>query len=210
MFSNVPGWLVYTIGFGSQLFFGLRTGLQWILSEKAKKVVSPSSYWIFSLLGAYLMFVYGVLRNDFSIIFGQIITSYVYLWNLRAKGIWQGIRPVFKAVLLLIPVVAVLLLLRDAGAFFRNFLSNEQIPLFLVVFGSCGQLLFTLRFVYQWYYSWRHGGVSVLPTGFWIMGICGSAIIVIYAIIRRDPVLMLGQTLSLAIYSRNLMLCYKK
>ena len=75
MFQNIPVWLIMTIGFSAQLFFGLRTMLQWLKSEAAHKSVSPVSYWIFSVIGACLMFIYGVIRNDFSIILGQFISS---------------------------------------------------------------------------------------------------------------------------------------
>ena len=68
MFQNIPVWLILTIGFSAQMFFGLRTMLQWLKSEAAHKSVSPVSYWIFSVIGACLMFIYGVIRNDFPII----------------------------------------------------------------------------------------------------------------------------------------------
>ena len=66
--------IIYTIGFVSQLFFSARTLVQWILSEKSRKVVSPSIFWMLSLIGSVLLFCYGWLRNDFSIILGQLIS----------------------------------------------------------------------------------------------------------------------------------------
>lgn len=51
MFDNIPTWLTLTLGFSAQIFFGLRTALQWMKSEKAHKSVSPVSYWIFSVIG---------------------------------------------------------------------------------------------------------------------------------------------------------------
>lgn len=64
---------------------------------------------------------------------------------------------------------------------------------------------FTLRFVYQWYYSYRRH-VSLLPLGFWIISLIGSGTIVIYGIIRRAPVLILGQSFGLVAYVRNIVL----
>ena len=58
--------MIFVIGFLAQICFSARIILQWILSEKAKKVVSPSIFWKLSLIGAYLLFIYGWLRNDFS------------------------------------------------------------------------------------------------------------------------------------------------
>ena len=77
---------VYAIGFLAQAFFSARILIQWILSERAKRVVSPTAYWVCSLAGSYLLFVYGWLRDDFAIILGQMVSYYIYLWNLNAKG----------------------------------------------------------------------------------------------------------------------------
>lgn len=207
MFQGVPNWLIYTIGFTAQIFFTARTLLQWLLSEKAKKVSSPTSYWIFSVLGSWLMFSYGVLRDDFSIILGQLISYYIYLWNLNAKGLWPKLHIILKVILLLTPVAAIILLLKDAGAFFNNFLNNDSIPLWMVIYGSAGQIIFTLRFVYQWVYSERKHE-SVLPVGFWIISLVGSAVIISYGIFRKDPVLILGQSFGFIAYTRNLMIWY--
>ena len=37
--------MIYIVGFLAQLLFSARLLLQWIMSEKAKKVVSPSIFW---------------------------------------------------------------------------------------------------------------------------------------------------------------------
>lgn len=79
--------LVYALGFLAQGFFSARMLVQWIMSERAKRSLSPDIYWIFSLAGSILLFVYGWLRDDFSIIFGQFISYYIYIWNLNIKGV---------------------------------------------------------------------------------------------------------------------------
>ena len=86
-----------------------------------------------------------------------------------------------------------------AGMFFRN----PDIPLPMLAFGCASQALFTLRFVYQWWYSARHG-VSVLPMGFWLISFSGSVLICIYGMLRLDIVLILGQSLGLIAYARNI------
>ena len=138
--------MIMAIGFTAQIFFSLRTLFQWWKSEKAKKVVSPSAYWVLSVIGSYLFFVYGILRDDFSIVLGQLISYYIYLWNLNAKGVWKRLGLVLQTVLLATPVVAVVLMLQNASVYFQNFFRNDNIPFWLVVFGSAGQVIFTLRF----------------------------------------------------------------
>lgn len=209
MSDSVPSAIVYAIGFTAQLFFTARTLFQWIRSEKAKRVVSPSAYWVFSVLGAYTMFIYGVLRNDFAIILGQLISYYIYLWNLDAKGVWKKLGLILQTILLATPVVAILLLLKDAQVFAQNFFHNDGIPVWLVIFGSAGQIIFTLRFIYQWIWS-KVKGVSALPAGFWIISLIGSSVIISYGIFRKDPVLILGQSFGFVAYIRNLMLLYRK
>ena len=200
--------MIYVIGFLAQVFFSARILLQWILSERAKKVISPAIFWQLSIVGAYLLFVYGWLRDDFAIILGQIISYYIYIWNLDKKHQWKKLPFIIRTLLLLTPVVAILYMLKDASAFVDQFFRNEKIPLWLLIYGSMGQIIFTLRFVYQWIYSKRKDE-SLLPIGFWVISLLGALIIVSYAIYRRDPVLILGQSTGLIAYSRNIYLSRK-
>lgn len=201
--------MIMAIGFTAQIFFFLRTLFQWWKSEKARKVVSPSAYWVLSVIGSYLFFVYGILRDDFSIVLGQFISYYIYLWNLNAKGVWKRLGLVLQTVLLATPVVAVVLMLQNASVYFQNFFRNDNIPFWLVVFGSAGQVIFTLRFVYQYFYS-RYKHQSTLPVGFWAISLFGSSVIIAYGIFRLDPVLILGQSFGFVAYIRNLVLGFKE
>lgn len=106
-------------------------------------------------------------------------------------------------VLLLTPIAAICFVLSNAGEYAARFLHNADVPLWLLLFGSAGQVLFTLRFVYQWVYS-HHRHESRLPAGFWIISLTGSLTIVTYAIIRLDPVLIVGQSFGIIAYIRNL------
>lgn len=196
---------VFAIGFLAQAFFSARILIQWILSERARQVVSPAAYWVCSLAGSYLLFIYGWLRDDFAIILGQMVSYYIYLWNLNAKGMWPRIPPVLRTVLLLTPVIAAAGIARNAPQFFDTFMRNDLIPPGLLLFGSAGQLVFSLRFVYQLYYSARRHE-SVLPAGFWRLSLLGSTMIVIYGAIRLDPVLILGQSVGFVAYTRNLLI----
>ena len=197
--------MIYVIGFLAQVFFSARILLQWILSERAKKVISPAIFWQLSIVGSYLLFVYGWLRDDFAIILGQIISYYIYIWNLDKKHQWKKLPFIIRTLLLLTPVAAILYMLKDESAFVDQFFRNEKIPLWLLIYGSMGQIIFTLRFVYKWIYSKRKDE-SLLPIGFWVISLLGSLIIVSYAIYRRDPVLILGQSTGLIAYSRNIYL----
>jgi len=78
-----------------------------------------------------------------------------------------------------------------------------------VILGFIGQFLFGSRFFVQWIVSERRGE-SIIPEVFWYLSMAGSAILLTYAIYRRDPVFIMGQFSGLFIYIRNIMLIYKK
>ena len=88
-----------------------------------------------------------------------------------------------------------------------NNLNNVEI-IFLVV-GFLGQGLFASRFIFQWIYSERKGESSI-PLIFWYLSIFGGIGLLTYAIFRKDPVIILGQSFGIFIYLRNLILIYKK
>lgn len=200
--------MIYIIGFLAQICFSARLLFQWIMSEKAKQVVSPAIFWLLSLIGAYLLFFYGWLRDDFAIIFGQLISYYIYIWNLNIKGNWKKFPLLFRYLLFLTPFAAIGYAFFESGNFWQQFFRNEEIPLWLLVYGSTGQAIFTLRFIYQWIYSQKRHE-SMLPAGFWIISLAGSLVIVSYAIVRHDPVLILGQSTGLLAYSRNLWILHR-
>lgn len=76
-----------------------------------------------------------------------------------------------------------------------------------VLFGLFGQLMFTGRFLVQWIASER-ARRSVIPVVFWYFSLAGGLILLSYAIYRRDPVFVLGQSLGVFIYLRNLWLIH--
>jgi lipid-A-disaccharide synthase-like uncharacterized protein len=74
-----------------------------------------------------------------------------------------------------------------------------------LVIGFLGQACFFSRFLVQWLASER-AGRSVVPRAFWYLSIAGGTIVLTYAIWRRDPVFILGQSVGLFVYLRNLIL----
>ena len=79
---------------------------------------------------------------------------------------------------------------------------------FWLAFGLCAQLLFTARFLVQWISSER-AGQSVVPMAFWFFSIGGGLMTLIYGIVKREPVIIIGQLLANIIYVRNVMLIWK-
>lgn len=71
--------------------------------------------------------------------------------------------------------------------------------------GFLGQACFASRFLVQWLVSER-AGRSVVPRAFWYLSVAGGSIVLCYAIWRRDPVFIVGQSAGLLVYLRNLIL----
>jgi lipid-A-disaccharide synthase-like uncharacterized protein len=79
---------------------------------------------------------------------------------------------------------------------------------FWVVLGLVFQGAFTARFLVQWIASERQGK-SVIPISFWYLSLFGSAGLLLYAVVRADPVFILGQSLGSVVYVRNLVLIHR-
>jgi lipid-A-disaccharide synthase-like uncharacterized protein len=74
-----------------------------------------------------------------------------------------------------------------------------------VKIGFLGQIFFTARFLVQWVASEKKRDM-VVPAAFWWLSLSGGAILLAYALHQRDPVFIVGQSLGLVVYTRNLML----
>jgi lipid-A-disaccharide synthase-like uncharacterized protein len=81
-------WVVF--GLGAQLVFGVRFLVQWISSERAGKSVIPIAFWFFSIAGGLMTLVYGLVKREPVIIFGQALSTIIYVRNVvlifREKG----------------------------------------------------------------------------------------------------------------------------
>ena len=197
--------LVYGLGFLSQILFFARNIAQWFLSEKEGEVISPAVYWQISLAASILMFIYGVLRNDFAILLGQIIVYMIYIRNLQLKKVWNKMHFFIRILAVVIPLLCITWLFFGSSNNFNSILKNDEVPFQLMIWGSVGQVIFTFRFIYQWIYSEQRKD-SFLPMGFWIISTIGSLMIFTYAIYRLDPVLFAAHSLGLFIYIRNILL----
>jgi len=83
-------WLAF--GLIAQLFFTARFLVQWIASERAGKSVVPMAFWFFSIAGGTMTLIYGLVKREPVIIFGQLLSNIIYvrnimlIWKNRASG----------------------------------------------------------------------------------------------------------------------------
>ena len=195
-------WIIYSIGFLAQILFSSRLVIQWVTSEKQRKVITPTTFWTLSLVASFLLFIYGYLRLDFAIMLGQSLTYFIYIRNLQLQGQWQKFPKVVQYLLFIVPILIVVFYYNNNKIDIELLFKNEAIPLWLLILGIVAQIIFTLRFVYQWIHSERNKK-STLPMGFWVLSLIAALMILSYAIIRKDPVLFIGHLFGLVIYVRN-------
>lgn len=69
--------------------------------------------------------------------------------------------------------------------------------------GYAGQAVFGVRFLIQWLRS-EQAGHSVVPIVFWYVSVAGGLISLAYAIHLQAWPLVLGQSMPLPIYLRNI------
>ena len=79
----------------------------------------------------------------------------------------------------------------------------------MALLGLIGQACFFSRFLVQWVASERQRR-SVVPTAFWYLSVIGGLLVLGYALWRRDPVFILGQSVGIVVYIRNLILIHAK
>ena len=193
------------IGLVSQLLFSSRIVLQWIQSERAKRVLVPALFWQISLISSFLMIIYGILRHDPVILGAQLISYVIYIRNLQLLGQWQKLSGWFRVAAYVFPLATLVRFVLGDAHFSLQAMLDSRIPRGVLVLGSIGQTIFLLRFVYQWLYSERKGE-SVLPLGFWVVSLVGSVMILAYSVLRWDVVLFIGNVFGTVVYARNIVL----
>lgn len=193
------------IGFLAESLFFCRFAVQLIFSERAKASLSPSLFWQLSLSASLIMMLYGLFRQDFSIIEGQIIAYFIYIRNLQLKKVWKNISKYIRFLLLFIPLSAIFYGILHYEGIILPLFNNPRIPDSWLLWGIVGQTLFASRFIVQWLFS-EYKRDSYFPTSFWIISMMGAIIIIIYSIATKDIILLLGKGFGFVVYARNLYL----
>ena len=197
-------WVLAT-GVIGQLLCGARIVVQWVRSERSGRSVSPALFWQLSLLGSAALVAYGVMRRDLAIVLGQLLVYFIYVRNLQLMGRWARDPAAVRWATCLVPLASVAYLAADAPRNLLPLLANHDVPGWLLAWGLLGQLVFTARFVVQWIHS-EAIRQSVLTEAFWTLSVVGAAMMAVYAVFRRDPVLLVANVAGCVAYARNFVL----
>lgn len=194
----VSSWML--LGFTGNLLFTARVLVQWLASERCGRSIVPVAYWWLSLLAALTMLVYAFGRQEIPFILGLASSLVPYTRNL-----WIHYRPHRAPRSLgLLLVVATLLACLPILKF-----SHEAIIDAWFFLGLLGTAVFYSRFPYQWVVSERSRR-STLPLGFWYLSLAGSALLLLYSLIRADLPFFIGFIFNGIPYVRNIMILRRR
>ena len=79
-FQSPAQW--YVLGFAGQLLFGSRFLVQWLASERLRRVVIPRAFWYLSLCGGIALLIYALHKRDPVFALGQLTGLFIYARNL--------------------------------------------------------------------------------------------------------------------------------
>ncbi len=202
-------WTLFGL-FGNVLYT-TRALIQWIASEKARRCVSPPSYWWASLAGALVMIIYSLHRlhttapdegaSPLPLLVGFILTTVPYTRNIMLcypiAKIWHRVS-YFLSALVFILCAALLVTARFPADTNRWFL-----------IGVLGTVIWNTRFLWQWLYA-EKSGRSAFPLSFWYISLAGLALLLAYSLLTRDPVFVLSFLFNVIPITRNIMLINKE
>ena len=76
-------WLAF--GFFAQFIFFMRFVVQWIASERQKRIVVPMAFWYLSMAGALMILIYSIHIRDIVFITAQSLSLFVYVRNVMLQ-----------------------------------------------------------------------------------------------------------------------------
>lgn len=208
--------ILYPFGLIATLLFGARFLIQWILSEKKKISLTPKNFWKISLAAHIFMFIHSWIQVQYPVCLIQSVNATLAWRNLNLMSDSSySYRKMLYILGLVSSAVTVLFLIqgifsaeglvwmRAPKLFGKN--SAEGISIGWHVLGITGLTLFASRFWLQWILAEKIKK-SFLPPSFWWLSLCGAFLCLIYFSLLGDPVNILGYSVGLIPYARNLFL----
>ncbi|MBI1318928.1 MAG: hypothetical protein GC168_08255 [Candidatus Hydrogenedens sp.] len=197
------------------IFFG-RFYVQWYYSERAGRSVVPVGFWYMSVVGALLLFGYGVYKQSPVGVLSYSFNIVVYARNLvhvwRRRGRLTPARNfVAHGIVALVCAVALGLLAMTWLSEFHE--TRDDAPIEVartwawIMVGVAGQVLFASRFLIQWVVT-EVRKKSTIPTAFWYLSVAASLLQIASYTQRAEWVYVFGLVATLPVYARNIWLIH--
>lgn len=191
---QILGWV------GNACFFS-RFLVQWALSERARRSLTPAVFWWLSLVGSATLGCYSASEGKYVLLVGYALNGTIYVRNLWMQR-RSGTRTLTPGVAALVALVAIGSLI---GAGLYSLRTDPEASGMWLLCAGIGQALWSARFVVQWWHSEREGE-SHFPRSFWWLSLAGNALLLAYALHLGDPIFIAGFIPGPLVQVRNLML----
>ena len=192
------------LGWTANVCYFSRFLLQWIASERASRSVAPRAFWWLSLLGVVCFTLYSDHKGEPVLVAGGIVNGLIYARNLMLAYGRAGFR-MGRVWTTSLAIVALWFVLRGSAET-RPGLADAPIWLGCSIIG---QLIWSSRFVLQWWCAERAHRTQ-FPPSFWWISLVGNTLLLAYTIHLKDAVLIAGFALGPIVQIRNLMLLYRR
>lgn len=214
--------LLYPLGFLSSLAFGGRFLLQWISSEIKQESTVSQTFWKLSLVGNIMLMVHSFIQIQYHVCLVQACNAVISWRNLnlmRNSSQQVSTQTVVLFLFLASSLTTLAFALQGYYALDGNNewfripatpwqQSSRSIHQIWHWIGFIGIVLFASRFWIQWWCAEKHKA-SYLGKPFWWLSLTGDLLSLAYFVQISDAVNIIGPTIGLVPYIRNLMLIRK-
>jgi len=192
--------LLEAVGWLGQGFYFTRFLVQWLMSERAGRIVVPRSFWWMSLLGAGCATAYAFSKGSLVFMAGPATNLFVFVENLRLD---RTGRPLGARLLLPFALGVVTLVAITLTTDLEKRLAAD--PVLWICVGIAGSGLWMIRFPLQWWLAERRVHAT-LPPVFFMVSFVGSVLLLAYAIRGGNPIFIAGMLPGPFLYGRSLWL----
>lgn len=213
---------LYPLGYVALAAFMLRLAVQWFYSEYKQRSLVPRLFWQLSLAGNCLLAFHATIQLQYTICVVQACNVVISWRNLNLMEAPEKRASLTTTLILLAAAIAITLagFILQGMIFFGEVIwartpvtlwsdPDRHVSLFWHLTGALGLLLFSGRFWVQWWVAERHLE-SQLNSTFWWLSITGALLTVAYFASLGDTVNLIGPSLGLIPYIRNLFLIRKE
>lgn len=201
--------LLYPLGYLSSVLFSLRFLVQWLQSERRKASYVTPAFWRLSFAGNLMLLLHALLQMQYHVAIVQTVNGVISWRNLdlmtsKPKSLQLTLACLFLSSLFTTAYFAFI-----SPEWFASPGADTPLHNLWHLFGFIGIVLFSLRFVIQWWQAERDQE-SRLGVSFWVISVAGGILSLIYFVLLKDPVNAIGPLMGLIPYVRNLMLIYRR
>ena len=218
MIENWRQLLYLLLGSLPPLFFGSRSLIQWVQSERKKRSVVGKLFWQLSLCGNSLLALHYFIQFQYPFLLIQIVNAFIAWRNLNLLQTRKLPLQLRKSILLLVSLLlggCICCLLQNNYSSIQTSILSPPVGRIIKgefsfhftwhLFGLLGGILFASRFWVQWMFTEKKQQSQLGPY-FWVMSLIGSSCCLLYFLSIFDWISAIHHSFGMIPYLRNLIL----